>query len=752
MEEVGFVTKHIDLTQEGIEVKKSCCFFCHQNCGVLAYVKDGRVLHIEGDSDHPTNQGGLCCRGNIALKHLDHPARINTPLKRAGQRGSGQWERITWDQALDEITARLAQIREEFGAEAVATAGGTQRTDDWARRRFMNLFGSPNGFHNAHLCWIPTFMVETAIYGWCPFEIDLANSRCLVLWGHNPGASGMPEMRGISDFKRKGLKVIVIDPRFTETAAKADLWLPLRPGSDLALALAWLNVIIGEGLYDQAFIENCCVGFDELAQHVRPYTAEWAAPLTWLDAELIREGARMYATYKPGNIQWGVAIDQSGKPAGAAMHARALLRAVTGNLDAPGSDLLTGPSQEFITDEEMEANEWLPEEQKAKQIGSDRYKLTTWPGYGRIAEITREVWGKAPTAEWMCEAHPPSVFRAILTGEPYPVKAMLVSATNPINSYGESMQVLEALRKVDFLVTCEYWLTPTAMLSDYILPIAGALERPTITSTYGCSDFLIASQRAIQPMYERRTDYDFWRGLAIRLGQEEMWPWDTLEEAFYYRIYPLGYGVGSYDEFVEQYRFHFPEREYYKYGRIGFATPSRRVELYSSVLEELGYPPMPTYVSPVENEIDHPQLAEKYPLVLTTVGGFMPYHHSEHFQIKELRFLRHAPYMEINPATAAELSIKEDDWVWIETQRGRIKQKANLTQAVHPRVVATHRGWWYPERAACEPELGGCLESNTNMLTSVADADCDPLGGSWANQGLLCRVYKVDSSNEKEGN
>lgn len=746
------MSKEIDLQQEGVEIKKSCCFFCHQNCGVLAYVKDGKVIHIEGDPDHPTNQGGLCCRGNIALKHLDHPARINYPLKNVGKRGDGQWERISWDQALNEIAEKLSRVRDEFGAEAVATAGGTQRTHDWARRRFMNLFGSPNSFHNAHLCWIPTFMVETAIYGWCPFDLDLGNSRCLVLWGHNPGASYMPVMRGISDLKQNGLKVIVIDPRFTETAAKADLWLPLRPGSDAALALAWLNVIIWEGLYDQQFIENCCVGFDELAQHVQPFTPEWAGPLTWLDPELIRQGARMYATNKPGNIQWGVAVDQIGTPAGAAMHARALLRAVTGNLDAPGSDLLTGPSQEFITDEEMEANEWLPEEQKAKQLGSDKFKLTTWPGYGRIAEITREVWGKAPTAEWMCEAHPPTVFKAILTGEPYPVKALISLATNPVNSYGDSQHVLEALRSVDLLVSMDYWMTPTSMLADYVLPAAGWLERPTITSSYGCSDYMMASQQAIPPMYERRSDYDFWRGLALRLGQEEMWPWDNLEEAFYYIVYPLGYKIGSYDEFVEQVRYHFPEREYYKYRRIGFATPSRRVELYSSLLEELGYPPMPTYIGPAENEIDHPELAEEFPLVLTTGGGFMPYYHSEHFQIKELRFLRHEPYVQINPETAAGIGIDQGDWVWIETLRGRIRQKANLTQAIHPRVVVTQRGWWYPEREDKEPELGGCLESNTNVLTGASDDLCDAIGGSWANRGLLCRVYKVNGSNGKDGN
>jgi thiosulfate reductase/polysulfide reductase chain A len=741
--------RNVDLEQEGIEVKKSCCYFCHQNCGVLAYVKDGKVLAIEGDPEFPTNTGGLCCRGNIALKHLDHPDRINYPLKRVGKRGEGKWETVSWDQALDEIAAKLAAIKKEFGAEAVATAGGTQRTDDWARRRFMNLFGSPNGFHNSHLCWIPTFMLETVVCGWSPFEVDMGLSRCLVLWGQNPGASSMPEMHHITELRKKGLKVIVIDPRYTETAAKCDLWLPLRPGSDLALALAWLNVIIYEGLYDVDFVENNCVGFDELVSHVEQFTPEWAEPLTWLSADLIREGARMYATNKPGNIQWGVAMDQQGRAAGAAIHARTLLRAVTGNLDAPGSDLLTGPAPDFLTDEEMEGNEYLPEEQKAKQIGSDRFKLITWPGYSKVADLTRKTWGKVPTAEWMCEAHPPSVFRAIITGKPYPVKALLVSATNPVNSYGESKLVLEALRKVDFMVTCDYWMTPTASLSDYVLPIAGALERPTITSSYGCTDFLLASQRAIQPMYERRNDYNFWKDLGVRLGQQEYWPWDTVEDAYQAKLEPAGYGLDTYDEFVEYFRFHFPEREYYKYKRIGFATPSGKVELYSSTLKELGYPPLPEYVGPVENEIDHPELAKEYPLVLTTGNGFMPFHHSEHFNIKSIRYLNHEPHFQINPATASEYSIKEGDWVWIETKRGRIKQKADVTQAVAPKVIVTQRGWWFPERNINEPELGGCLESNTNVLTSTRDEDCDPLSGTWANRGLLCKIYKV---NGKEGN
>ncbi|MDR2492255.1 MAG: molybdopterin-dependent oxidoreductase [Coriobacteriales bacterium] len=731
-----------DLSDPAIEVRKSMCYFCHTNCGVLAYVKDGEVLAVKGDPSHPVNKGGLCSRGNIALKHLNHPDRINRPLKRAGERGENKWETISWDQALDEIAERLAEIRDTYGAEAVATAGGTLRTDDWARRRFMNLYGSPNGFHNALLCWIPTFMIEAAISGWSPFVSDMANSRIAVIWGANPGASTLPSMRGITDLQKNGLKVIVIDPRFTETAAHADLWLPIRPGADLALALAWINVIISEKLYDAAFVRDWCVGFDELAQHVAQYTPEWAEPLTWLSADLIRTSARLYATNTPGNIQWGTALDQQGRPSGAGIQARAILRAITGNIDCPGGDLMPGPSEEYVVDEELEANEYLSEEQRAKQIGASTFKLCAWPGYRLIADIAKEKWGKAPTAEWMCEANAPAVFRAILTGEPYPVRALIVSATNPVSSYGNSLEVMQALKKVDFLVTCEYWMTTAALYSDYVLPIAGALERPIIHNSYGCSSSLIASQRAIEPLHERGTDYWFWQGLGLRLGQDEdLWPWDNEEEAYYYVVYPLGFDVEDYDEFVEVVGSYFPEPQYYRYRENGFTTRSGKVELYSSVLEELGYPPLPTYVGPVENEQDHPELAKEYPLVLSAGGGFMPFHHSEEFNVRELRYLRHEPYFEINPATAAALGIREGDWCWIETRRGRIRQRAGLTNGVHERVIVTQRGWWYPERGAKGDDPFGALESNTNVLTATDEDECDPISGTWANRGLLCRVY-----------
>lgn len=735
----------VDIHAEGVECVKSLCYFCHANCGVLAYVKDGDVIKIEGDPDY-SNQGGLCCRGTSALLHVNHPARINHVLKRVGEKGEGKWEKIPYDQGIQEVAEKINQIKAESGAEAVATAGGTTRTDDWARRRFMNQFGSPNGFHNALLCWIPTFMAETCVAGWSPFETDLGGAKCLILWGMNPGASSLPSMHGYTDLQKAGLKVIVVDPRYSETASKADLWLPLRPGTDAALALSMLHTIIYEGLYDFDFVRDWCDGFDELREHVKDYTPEWAAPITWLSADQIRTAARMYATNRPGCIQWGCTWDQIGRASTTGSHAIALIRAVCGNLEVPGGDGMPGPAMNYLTDEEMELNELLPEEQKAKQIGSNKFKLTSWPGYQLISDNAKRTWGKTLPAEWFCEAHGPSVFKAIITGDPYQIRALIVNATNPVNSYGDSKMTLQALKQCEFLVTVDYWMTPAALFSDYVFPAAGALERPTIVTHYGATDSLMGGRRAIQPKYDRHTDMTFWRKLGLACGQDPAnWPWETEEDAYFHMMQGLGLPISCYNDFVDYFRMYYPPLHQNKFiTNGGFWTPTGKVECNSTILRELGYSGMPTYIGCIENEIDTPEIAEEYPIVLTTGGGFMPYHHSEHFQMQGMRFLYPDPYFSINPELAENLHIEHGDWCWIETRRGRIKMRANVEPVVDPRVVFVPRGWWFPERNGSEDLNNpfGCLESNTNVLTSVDDWDCDPMGGSWANRGLMCKVYK----------
>ena len=732
------------LQMEGVEVRKTCCYFCHHNCGVLAYVKDGELLYTEGDPN-TSNAGGLCARGNQAMTFYDAPTRINYPLKRAGKKGENKWERVSWDQALTEIADKINTIKAESGAEAVAAIAGTLRTDDWARRRFMNLFGTPNVCHNSLLCWVPTFMVETAVAGWSPFETDLGGSKCVILWGFNPGAANLPAAHGYFDLQRQtGMKIIVVDPRYTETAAHADLWLPLRPGSDTALALAMINVICNEYIYDMDFVDEWCIGFDELVDHIDQYDPEWAAEKTWLDPELIRQAARMYATNTPGNIQWGCTWDQLGKTSGAGSHARQILRAITGNLDVPGGDGMPGPAA-YVTDYELEFNEELPEEVKSKQIGADKYPLTTFPGYDRLAGISKEKWGKAFTAEWMCEAHGPSIFKAILTGVPYKIRALFVSGSNPLSSYGDAKMTYEATKQVEFLVVLEYVMTPTALQADYVLPVAGAIERPVIHTNYGVTDSIVCHQRGVEPAYERKTDYNIWRDLGLACGQDEkkFWPNERLEDEFFDVLKPLNLPITSYDDFVERFRMYYPPLQQAKHLKRGyFCTASGKVELKSSVLEELGLPGLPVYLEPSENETEHPEVAEEFPLVLTTGGGFMPYCHSEHFNNPIFRFVIPDPHFTIHPDTAKKLGIKANDWCWIETRRGRIKQRANVEPSLDPRVIYTQRGWWFPERSHEGFQPFGCMESNTNMLTSVDDEDCCPMTGCWANRGLLCKVYK----------
>jgi len=721
---------------EDYRKKQVACFFCYRNCGMFVYVDDdGVIRHIEGDDDHPVNFGGMCPRPHTWHQFIDHPQRVNYPMKRDGKRGDGRWKRITWEQAIKEISEKLSSIREECGAEAVATTGGTNRTDDLARRRFFNLFGSPNSFHPEHDCWCNNFCIEIGIYGWGAAG-DLGNARCLVLWGRNSGGTAIPEFRSVLDARDDhGAKIIAVDPRFNETSSKADILLQLRPGTDCAMALAWLNVIIGEGLYDRKFVESDCVGFEKLAEHVKQYTPEWAEEVTWVPKEKIIEAARTYATEKPGCIVWGVGADHIGRNAGEAVHARALLRVVTGNLNVPGADALSGPHPTLQTTE-FELNEKLPQEQRDKQLGSDRYKLITWPGYARFEELAKKHWGKYAPAEWFCEAHPTAVWRAIIDEDPYPVRALITLASNPLLSYADTNHVYRALtsENLELHVVMDYWVTPSAALADYVLPAASWLERPTLQDALGVTNWYLASERAIEPMHERHTDYEFWRDLGRALGQEEYWPWETNEEMNFHRINNDTFN--SYVEFVK-----FQRMDVHMHEVEGYATPSGKVELYSTVLDEFGYPPMPVYEEPCESPVSTPELFKEYPLVLTTGAKAMPYHHSEGHHIPWLRRLRPDPEMEVHPDAAAAYGLTEGEWAFIETPRGKIQQKVKLNPANDPRVVFAQHGWWDPEKEEKEPGLFGLWESNVNVLTPDDDRCCDPMCGSWYYRGMLCKVY-----------
>ena len=735
-----------------IQVKKTVCMWCHDHCKVAVHVKDGQLIKVEEDKEHPRSAilkptVRACPRARAAAEWVHHPDRLRYPLKQIGEKGEGKWQRIPWEQALDEIAQKLKGIKERYGPEALATSSGTYRTHDEYRGRFFNLFGSPNYMGQGAICWGVDVMLCTALIGMAcnsPTAPRPGITKCILEWGSNRRQAERGRWHFLLASKNAGAKLIVADPRFTETAERADIWLQLRPGTDCALFMGMINVIINEGLYDKEFVEKWCYGFDKVAERVQDYPLEKVAEITWVPAKKIAEAARMYATNKPASAYSHMGVEHLANII-EAIHAKYILTAITGNIDIDGGDWGRPPTPQYVSEFETDLTDKLAPEQRRKQLGADQFKLLTFDGYDLIQENLKRVWGRQLPRDPYCFAHAPTVFRAILTDKPYPIKAMISLASNPLIAYANTKLVYKALKKLELYVVMDYWLTPSAELADYALPSASWLERPCISTGNDTRDFIVGGEAPLPAVkegeYERRTDYEFWRGLGIRLGQEEYWPWQTLEEAYSYRLAPLGY---TFEDFIAKKNgiISFP-REYHKHEKVGFATPTGKLELYSTILEKLGYDPLPRYHEPPESPISNPELAKEYPLVLITGGRFLPMYHSEHRQIDSLRRQHPEPIAQINPQTAAELGIEDGDWIWIETPRGRIRQKCQYFKGIDPRVIHAQHGWWFPELPGEEPWLHGVWESNINVLTSDDPEQCNKISGGWPLRALLCKVYKA---------
>jgi thiosulfate reductase/polysulfide reductase chain A len=722
-------------------VRRGWCGPCHTRCGLLVHFEGDRAVRVEGDPKHPVNRGAICSRGQLILEHLYHPDRVNFPLKRVGEKGGGKWQRISWDEALDEISSKIRDIKAKFGAESLSFCGGTYRTYMWASKRFFNLFGSPNLTGPGAICHCSSFAIESATYGSMAHS-DLRNAACIVLWAHTPSESvPIPEWNAIVTAKKRDAKLIVIDPRFTREAEMADLWLQIRPGTDAGLMLGWLKIIVDEGLYDKDFVEKWTVGFDQLKERIAGYSPQIVSEITWIPEDKIVEGARTYATTKPASLTWGLGCDKQGVNLSHVARARSILRAITGNLDVKGGDSigLSGVLGNIVSDVEMELNEMLPREQRRKQLGEDRYRLFSYPGWELISQAVRKMpptYMKPPTAQMTAQANARAVWEAVIAGNPYPVKGMIVLAGNPLMSLPSTKLVYSALKRLELLVVMDYYMTPTAELADYVLPAASTLERSDIATT---GPRVFACPKAIEPLYERRNDYEFWRELGLRLDQKEYWPWKTAEELCDFRLKPLNV---TFQELVEKYEIFAPHEEK-KYEKYGFGTPSGRVEFYSTIFEELHYDPLPSYIEPPETPISAPDIAKDYPLILNTGGRFLPMYQSELRQIRSAREMVPDPTIDIHPETARGLGVANGDWVTVETQSGKIKQKARLTEGVHPRMVHVQHGWWFPETLGEDPGLHGVWDSNANVLCTDDPEYCSREIGGWPHTAILCKIQRA---------
>lgn len=718
-----------------MEIKKSWCGLCHLRCGILMEIEGERVVKVKGDPENPFSRGRVCQRGSLMLEHLYHKDRLNFPLKRDGAKGEGGWKRITWEGGMDEVAQKLNHLKEKFGPETLAFSHGTYRTYHWGGKRFFNLFGSPNMTGANHICMCPTHAVDWATYGFFAHG-DMMNAALIVVWGHSPSQSyPVAVWDALKAAKERGAKIIVVDPRKTKEAEMADVWLQIKPGTDLALMLGWLKVLVEEELYDKEFIEKWTVGFPDLKDHVKEVSLEETARITWIPEDHIVESARMYAQTKPAMITFGLGIDKQGLNANQTQRARGILRALSGNIDVRGGELIgyMGEIKKIVSDYDLQLNETLSPEQKQKQLGSQQYKLMSYVGWDKIVEAGKKrnlsYWGP-PDPDMTACAHPSSVWKAILEEKPYPVKAMIILGANPLLTLPNPKLIKEALKKLELLVVMDYYLTPSAQLADYVFPAASTVERSDIIVT---PVFCVPCPRGIEPLYERRPDYEFWRALGLRCGQETYWKWETIEEVLDYRLAPIGL---TFENLVER-GVLFAPPEYKKYEPEGFATPSGKVEISSSIFKDLGYDALPTY-----REIDWPW-KDASSLVLITGSNFLPMHHSEQRQWASARKLVPDPLATLHPETAVNLGLKEGDWIEIETPFGQIKQKLTLSEAIHPRVVDVQHGWWFPEKEGKEPVFFGVFEANANVLCPSEGQYLSPEVGSWPLTGLPVRVKKA---------
>ncbi len=715
--------------------KYSVCSICDIGCQVRTEAENGKVTRVIAH-DNPMLAKNICFKGVAAPRIHNHEDRLTKPLKRVGERGEDKWEEISFEQAMDEIAERLKKIVGEYGPEALAvsTSGWNTQTTYGTDRRFMNLLGAPNWTSGVSLCAGNTAAINKLTYGWFPMG-DFGSTNCIVLFGHNPRKhSWTPIYNAINAARDRGAKVIVLDPRVSEQAEVSDLHLRLRAGTDAAMCLGWLKVIFDEELYDKKFVEEYCTGFDELKARVDEYPLERVEEITGVDKELIAEAARMYATADGAIIPWTPITDMQISST-SAIRLHSILRAVTGNLDIVGGETLGGFNEDYIPESEIALHEELVPAQKAKQLGFEDHPAYTYRAAEMLKESCEQVWG-FPYADQVMGCHmanPTKIFRAMAKGDPYPIKAFFVLGNNALMSYPNQHQIREGMMNQDLIVTHEIFMTPTAMLSDYVLPGDVFTERNHIADSWSWSNRLTLSQKVVDAPEGVSNTYDFWRALAHRFGFGNYFPWQNVEEVLDYRLSRSG---RTFAEFEAQGYMEMPAPKFRKYRKTGFATPSGKVELYSSVLDDLGFDPLPYHR-------EGPATSEEYPYLVFTGVREDPFFQTGQRNIKELRDRCKLPSIYLHPEDAARDALVDGQWVNLETPHGKVTMQLSVQASMKTGHVRVPHGWWYPELRG-EEELAGAFMSSDAVLCSDDEGLIDYEQGIPHFKGFPGRVVAAE--------
>jgi len=765
------------------------CTLCRSRCGTWNTVEDGRLVAVEAAPSHPTGRA-VCAKGRAAPEIAHGSRRIATPLRRTRSKTSDDpgWQPITWDEALAEIAARLGGIRAESGAEAVAFAvtspSGTPMSDaiEWVER-FIRVFGSPNTVYATEICnWHKDF-AHAFTFGAGIGTPDYANSDLILLWGHNPANAWLAEAGEIAEGRARGASLIVVDPRRNAHAAGADHWLRLRPGTDAALALGLIHLLIEGGTCDDAFLRQWTNAPFLVRDDTGLLLRAGEAGLPGLpEAPVILDTAtgqpRAYDAARPASDQ---------EPEFFALRGRFTLPGPAGPLPCrPAFERLAEACAEW-TPARVSAVTSIPEaaiRDAAAAIGrARRVSYYCWSGVGQSANATQTDRaiailyaltgsldrvggnrhyarppvnvvndhgllppGQAAKALGLAQRPlgPPArgwitaedLRTAILEGRPYRVRGLMSFGANLAISQAGPQASEAALRALDFHVHCDLIENPTARFADILLPVNSPWEREGLRIGFeinaAAEELIQLRPRMVRPYGESRSDLEIVFGLATHLGMGEAFFGGDIEAGWNHILAPTGLTVADLRANptglrrpLEQVERRYAHR--LAQGQPAFATPSGRVELYSERLLQHGQPPLPGFVPPD----DH---GPGFPLTLTTAkSGY--YCHSQHRGIASLRRRAPDPMAEIHPDLAQARGIVEGAWMLVKTRAGRARFRARLSEAIHPGVVVADYGWW----EAC-PDLGLPAETGSNYNSLIDTRHVDPVSGSVAHRGFPCDV------------
>jgi anaerobic selenocysteine-containing dehydrogenase len=698
--------------ETGIEIRKTICVVCGFQCAIDAYVKDGRVIKVEGTEANPVNRGRLCVKGAANRQWVYNPERIQTPLLRTGPRGDRAFTPISWEEALDRIASRFLKIKEESGPESVVFFAGYPKVMRPFLKRLAHTFGSPNYCTESSTCYLATSVAGRLTYGYEPGPVggaEVKSTRCILNWSPNPFYSSPPSAVNFLDALERGAKLIEIGPLKSPVSERADIHLRLRPGTDGALALGMAHVIIEEGLYDREFVDNWTLGFDEYRTYAAKFPPEAVDRITGVPKDKIVAAARMYATTRPATIT--TSSNATVHHTNGVQNHRALLALIglTGNFDRPGGNHIVPTS-------------YYARATGLKHRGREFEQTRPWADMPpRIGQEQHPAWCRL-TSQAQAMALPSQ----IQTGKPYSIRAVLGFGFNHRMWPGPDF-MRESLLKLDFFVDMDLFLTESAQLADIVLPASSSFERSELYISAARHAFW--TEPVIPPVGQSRPDVDVVVDLAKRLTPQDELIAQGHEACMEWIFAPSDVSIAELKKHPGGMLLTGrPETPYEKYRAAGFPTPSGKMEFTSTILKELGMDPLPTYREPRLSPVSEPELAKAYPLVLTTGARLPMYVHSRTFRVPWLRRLRPDPMVDINPADARQRGIEHREWVELATPRAGLRVRANVTEYVPPGVVNM---------------IYGFPGADVNELI---DPDYrDPISGYPGFKSLLCDVRKLSA-------